>query len=476
MTTTLPQGLAALEARLADGLARLQEPARGWVPPTVAPDGEIALDVAVLGAGMAGLAAGLALKREGVVRIALFDPAPEGCEGPWATTARMLTLRSPKQLAGPALALPDLTFRAWFEVQHGAVAWEELGKIPNGMWMAYLRWYRRVAALDVRNGTGIARIEPEGALFRLALSDGGTAWARHVVLATGRDGLGGPRILPGFEPAWRGLLWAHSADAVDFAALAGRRVIVVGAGASAFDNAAAALEAGCAEMTMLVRRAALPRVNSSKALDSRGHWHGWFDLPAAWRWRIMLAVERRQTPPPHESVRRIARHPHARIVFGAGVEEVLRKDNRLQLTTSRGAFEAEFIILGTGFVHDLSLRPELAAVAGDIRLWRDAYTPPPPERDEGLAASPWLDRAFAFTPRAEGAASHLARLHCFNYAATLSHGKLTGDIPGISAGAQRLARGICARLFVADIEAHAARHAAFDEPEITGEEWPGVTL
>jgi cation diffusion facilitator CzcD-associated flavoprotein CzcO len=469
-------GLIALESRLAEALERLQEPAPDWVPGTTGPDGRAALDVAILGAGMAGLAAGLALRREGVRRVALFDPAPAGLEGPWATYARMRTLRSPKQLAGPALGLAELTFRAWFEAQHGAAAWEALGKIPTGMWMDYLRWYRRVSGLDVRNGVGVARIVPEGALFRLALSDGGVAFARHVVLATGRDGLGGPRILDGFAPEWRGRFWAHSADAVDFAALAGRHVVVVGAGASAFDNAAAALEAGCGRMTMLLRRKALPRVNSSKALDSRGFWHGWFGLPAEWRWRLMLAVERRQTPPPHESVRRVAEHANATLLTGAGIEAVAREGEALVLETPRGAVRADFVILGTGFLQDVTLRPELAEVAGDIRLWRDAYAPPAEERDEALALNPWLDEGFAFTERVPGAAPHLARLHCFNFAATLSHGKVTGDVPAISAGAQRLAQAVCARLLAADIAGHAARHAAFDEPEIAGDEWPGVAL
>ncbi|WP_137124334.1 NAD(P)-binding domain-containing protein [Roseomonas sp. HF4] len=469
-------GLTVLEARLAEALERLQEPAAAWVPPRLAADGTSALDVAILGAGMAGLAAGFALKREGLGRLAVFDPAPEGGEGPWATYARMPTLRSPKQLAGPALGLPDLTFRAWHEARFGATAWDGLGKIPTGMWMDYLRWYRRVAGLDVRNGLGVARIVPDGPLFRLDLTDGTTAFARHVVLATGRDGLGGPRIVPGFAPEWRGSLWAHSADAIDFAALAGRDVVVIGAGASAFDNAGAALEAGCARLTMLLRRAALPRVNASKALDSRGFWHGWFGLPAAWRWRLMLALERRQTPPPHESVRRVAAHPGARLLTGAGVEGVARDGEALRLATPRGEIRADFVILGTGFLQDAALRPELGAMAGEIRLWRDVHAPPPAERDDGLGQNPWLDEAFAFTECVPGRAPYLARLHCFNFAATLSHGKVTGDIPAISGGAQRLAQAICARLLAADIEAHAARFAAFDEPEIIGDEWPGVVL
>ncbi|GGI99994.1 flavin-containing monooxygenase [Neoroseomonas lacus] len=471
-----PPGLRALEARLAESLERLQEPATDWVPPTFAPDGSTALDVAILGAGMAGLAAGFALKRDGVLRVALFDPAPEGEEGPWATYARMRTLRSPKQLAGPALSLPDLTFRAWHEAQHGAAGFAALGKIPTLMWMDYLRWYRRVSGLDIRSGVAVTLIEPDDALFRLRLSDGATVFARYVVLATGRDGLGGPRLLPGFAPEWRGALWAHSADAVEFAALAGKHVVVIGAGASAFDNAAEALEAGCGRLTMLLRRAALPRVNSGKALEGRGIWHGWHDLPSEWRWRLALAVERRQTPPPHESVRRVAAHAHATLLTGAGIEAVARDGDALLLTTPRGKYRADFTILGTGFLQDAVLRPELAIIAGQIRLWRDAYAPPEAERDATLGLNPWLDDAFAFTERMPGTAPHLARLHCLNFAATLSHGKLTGDIPAISAGAQKLARGICARLLAADIVHHAARHAAFDEPEITGDEWPGVAL
>jgi cation diffusion facilitator CzcD-associated flavoprotein CzcO len=92
--------------------------------------------------------------------VALYDEAPTGLEGPWATTARMETLRSPKQLAGPALGLPSLTVRAWFEAQFGAAAWEALDKIPRLQWMDYLRWYRRVMSLDVRNATTVAAVLP----------------------------------------------------------------------------------------------------------------------------------------------------------------------------------------------------------------------------------------------------------------------------------------------------------------------------
>ena len=72
----------------------------------------------------------------------------------------METLRSPKQLTGPALGLPALTFRAWFEAQFGLEAWDALDKIPRLQWMDYLRWYRRVLGLDVRNEHRVLAVLP----------------------------------------------------------------------------------------------------------------------------------------------------------------------------------------------------------------------------------------------------------------------------------------------------------------------------
>ena len=127
-----PRSLAALEARLRRDLDLLVQPARDWVRPRRHTAYGDMLDVAIIGAGMAGLTAAFALKRIGIHNIRLFDKADEDFEGPWVTYARMETLRSPKHLAGPALGLPNLTFRAWFEAQFGRDAWDALGKIPGG--------------------------------------------------------------------------------------------------------------------------------------------------------------------------------------------------------------------------------------------------------------------------------------------------------------------------------------------------------
>ena len=91
------RGLAALESRLREDLEFLCYPGKTWVPPTPG-----VTDVVIVGGGMCGMVAWLALTMGGVSNMRMFDRSPEGKEGPWVTYARMETLRSPKQLTGPA--------------------------------------------------------------------------------------------------------------------------------------------------------------------------------------------------------------------------------------------------------------------------------------------------------------------------------------------------------------------------------------
>jgi cation diffusion facilitator CzcD-associated flavoprotein CzcO len=246
-------------------------------------------------------------------------------------------------------------------------------------------------------------------------------------------------------------------------------VAVVGASASAFDNAAVALEAGCASMTLLVRRAALPAVNKFHATAHAGYTHGLLHAPPEWRVRLQGYAFAEAVPPPRDSVLRVSRHARARLLLGAPVLAARVEGTQLVLETPRGPVAADFVILGTGFDQDIARRPELAPVADDVALWRDHLA------DAGMfATAPWLDEGFALTAKPGRAAPHLARLHCFNFAATVSAGKVSGDIPALSDGATRLSRAIASRLFNADIATHEARLHAFDRRELLGDEWPAA--
>ncbi|MGL3107139.1 NAD(P)-binding domain-containing protein [Bradyrhizobium sp. BR 1432] len=467
-----PAGLAALEERLKQDLAWLELPAKSWVPRRVV-DGETIVDVVIVGAGMAGLVASAMLKRLGVDNHLVLDRARPGEEGPWVTFARMRTLRSPKELTGPAMGMPALTFRAFYEAQYGKAAWQALDRAPRTMWMDYLIWYRKVLDLPVHNEVSVERIRAHGALFALDTVEGGRArriLARHVVLATGRDGLGGAYVPPLANRLDR-RFWAHSAHAIDFARLVGKRVAVVGAGASAMDNAAVALEAGAARLDIFIRRPDIPRVNKFTGIGSQGVVHGFAGLSDEWKWRFLDYTLKAQTPPPRQSVLRVSAYPQAHFHLASPIEDLIVERDHLVVTTPKGRYDTDFVIFGTGFKADLALRPELAEFAAHIRFWRDRFPAPAGMDNAELSGSPDLGDSFEFLEKVPGSCPMLSRLHCFNYPATLSHGKLSGDIPAISEGADRLTRGIVRRLFVDDREIHLANLKAFSTTEILGDEW-----
>lgn len=475
-------GLAALEQRVSDDLACMCYPPANWVDTRVAAGSTAnkVHDVVIIGGGMCGMVASFALLAGGISNIRIFDRSPAGFEGPWLAYARMETLRSPKQLVGPAYGMASLTFRSWYVAQFGNDAWAELDKIPRPMWMDYLRWYRKVLNLPVENQVEVKSILPEGDLMRLTLAGAGThetsVLTRKVVMATGRDGMGHPSI-PDFVTGLPENRWAHSSDAIDFKALRGKRVVVVGVGASAVDNAAEALEAGAAEVRHLIRRKEMPRINKLMGIGSFGFTAAFPKLDDGQRWQIMNYSLRTQTPAPRGSTLRVSRHPNAYFHFDAAVDAVALHDDELVITTrSNNKVHADFLILGTGFTVDPLARTELDGYADKILLWQDRYRPPAGEENSDLGRFPYLAPDFTFIEREAGSAPWLKNIYSFNAGAAASLGKMSGDIPGISEGAALLAREVAAKLYKESFDHHWQRLLDYDTPELQGDEWTASPL
>ncbi|QZN97526.1 NAD(P)-binding domain-containing protein [Symbiopectobacterium purcellii] len=463
--------LSQLAQRLSADLALLELPARPWLKES-APD----YDVIIVGAGLCGLTAAAALTLAGVTRILCLDKAPAGQEGPWITSARMDDLRTRKEAAGPALGIPSLTFRAWYEAQYGTSAYQAMARIPRALWMAYLTWYRTVLNLPVRNHAPVTRVEPgqQGWVeVDIATAQGKQQLrARRVVLATGIDGLGGPTLPPVARQIPARYI-AHSADIIPPTQVAGKRVAVVGSGASAMDNAAFALENGAERVDIFYRRTTLPRIDKFTGIGHQGLTLGYVHLPDETKWQLMLAGEHAQIPPPRHSVQRVTKHANVAFHRASPLTSLREQDEAIALQTPHGQFHVDFIIFATGFRVDFQARPEFASFANTICQWRDRYHPAADQQHDGLASAPYLGKHFELLPKpgVDAEPATISTLYCFAFPAVLSHGKLTSGIPSIAEGAQRLTRGIVSSLLREDRAELLARFQAYDTPELLGDEW-----
>jgi cation diffusion facilitator CzcD-associated flavoprotein CzcO len=469
----MPSGLDELAALARRDFARMNFPAANWVPVALGPDGKPVLDVLMVGAGLCGQTAAFALMREGVRNMRIVDRAERGREGPWGTYARMDTLRSPKHLTGPDLGFPALTFRAWYEAQHGTEGWEHLYKIATRDWLAYLLWVRDTVGLPVDNSTEVTRLDPGPAWVRVELATGAatqTVYARKVVLAGGRDGSGAPYrpafpSLPAEHKGAAGRVF-HSSDTIDFARFKGGRIGVLGASASAFDNAAVALEAGVAEAHLFVRRPHLPQINKSKWIVFPGFFHGYRDLDDAMRWQIYTYILSEAVPPPHESVLRCDRHAGFSVHFGEPWLDVVPRTDEVRIATARAEYEFDAVILATGFSVDLAQRPELIHVHDKIALWAHHVSAEEAALHPAAALYPYLGEGFELVERTSGSLPGLSHIYCFNAGSTMSHAALAGDIPGLAFGANRLSRAIAGSLFAASTTALHSALRAFDDREL----------
>lgn len=461
--------IVRLSDRVRRELSYLSYPAREWTVPRHR-DGTRVLDVLIVGGGQAGLATAFGLRREQINNFRIVDRNPRGLEGPWRRFARMKELRTPKDVTGIDLGIPSLTPRAWYEAKFGREAWQRIDRFLPEIWRQYLDWCRDVLDLPVENDTEVTSIEPAGDVLLAHLRRGDRTervHARKIVLATGIEGSGCwrvPKALVADLPPNR---YAHTADEIDFGRLAGKRVGVLGIGASALDNAAEALEAGATRVDVCFRRADIPRVNPLIWTNFAGMLGHFADLTDLERWRFMRYIlEKPPMPPPQDTFWRCRRFENFAWHANCAWQSIHDNGGIVAVETESGSFAFDFIIFATGFHTDLLARPELAQIVRQIALWRDRFTPPPGEESDLVARHPYLGTAFEFTAREPGTAPFLSRLHNFTFGAMPSLGLTGAAIPGLRYGIPRLVNGVMRDLFREDASTYYQELIAYAEPEL----------
>lgn len=418
----------------------------------IAPSEDVDHDVAVIGGGQSGLTTAHALRRAGVANVTVIDAGAHESDSAWRARARMRTLRTAKSISGPELGNAALSFRAWFESQYGSADFDDLDRIATSDWAQYLSWFERQVGVEIRRGIRVTDIEPAGAGLRLTLEQAGRRWTEHtrkIVLAGGVAGTGGPHVpelLTGLPPA----VWAHTADAIDFPALRGKSVAVIGAAASAYDAAATALEAGAHEVHVFTRRPEVVVADLTKRPNplQQDIFHL---LPDAERWQQRWNAAAQGANVPNDSVVRAAAHPNYHLHVSAAWHAATLVDGRVQAETADGVHTFDFVIAGTGYQQDPGTRAELATIAPYIAQWKDVYTPPAGRENTLLEVAPYLGAGYEFTEKQPGSAPWLADIHVFSIGANVSFGRPVGDIPSLRIGVPRLVQAITRDLALADL-------------------------
>jgi FAD-dependent urate hydroxylase len=355
--------------------------------------------------------------------------------------------------------LPGLSFQAWYEARHGIAAYDALDRIPRIDWAAYLDWYREKLGISVHYGTRLVRIVPSVGHFRVYLErDGRTTieTTRKIILANGFAG-NGPYIPDVLSQKFPKDLYAHTAEPINFEALRGKSVAVLGSAASAFDAAAVALESGAREVHLFARRKTLAALPVIRGRLYPGAYDNYGALPDALRWQQAVRFLREGSTPPADSISRATRFPDFHLHLGAPWSSAEPHGRRLLATTPQGQIAFDFAIAATGYGVDLAARPELSDFAHEILLWRDRFTPAQEERDDVLAVYPYLGAGHEYLEKVPGSAPYLKDIHVFNPAAFVSFGLPVGDIPSFKRDIPSVVARISRDLFLADLSAHEER-------------------
>lgn len=424
------------------------------------------LEVAVIGAGQTGKAVAFGLDRFGCHNVKVFDRQPRGLQGPWRTYARNHLLRTRKsETGGLHWGVPNLHFQRWCDTKFGESYFKSIKKIPRLIWAEYLDWYSDVLDLPIEYDVNVEDIVwlPERCCFELTTSRG-PVLAQFVVICSGIESAGLQRFPDLVQENLPSSIYSHTMGDLPVENLVDRDVIVIGGGASAFDTANAALEAGARSVDLMVRREGLPPVHRV-CLASR--WHGYhrhyIELSDEMKWAYSLADLDLGVPPPRDTYYEAIRDDRFNIYGSAGIDALRYENGKIVGVYGGSEFRHDFMICGTGSRNSIADQRELQTLLPSIRLWKDGYIPNGLATHPELENSPYLGPALQFTPLDERD-DYVKRV--FYLCSGVAH--LSGfrcNLSGLPYAAQRVCHEISKILFLEneqEIKSAFDRHSAWE--------------
>lgn len=318
-------------------------------------------EVAVVGAGPYGLAATAFLRHQGTDTHTFGEVM-----GSWRhQMPRGMILRSKERASSIAHPVPGHTITAWARAHD--VALDNPASLEH--FLAYGDWLaaRVVPDLDTRR---VAQVVREGSGFSVALDDGDRVHAERVVVAVGLQNM--ERGVPELAGLPAGTV-SHVVEHEDLSVFAGRRVLVVGLGQSALENAAILADLGV-DVTVTARASAVHWLGPHRPADAppptfRQRWRvpptdvggratGWLAAaPEAYRRlpeRLQLEVRRRCLFPAGSHNLR-ARLDHVPFELGRRITAATAADGVVRVTLTDGTvLTADHVMVGSGYDIDVT--------------------------------------------------------------------------------------------------------------------------
>jgi cation diffusion facilitator CzcD-associated flavoprotein CzcO len=263
----------------------------------------------------------------------------------------------------------------------------EVEPLSRDFYLDYAAWFQHEKAIRSSDTTIVSLIRDGDSLAAVA-ADGGRIRSRAVVLAIGFGYFA--QVPPELAPMFPRDRYDHTCDFVDFAQLAGRRVLIIGGRQSAFEWTALSREAG-AEAVHVSYRHDTPLFAQSDwswvngIVDRMSGDPGWYRrLGPEEKDRLNRRFweEGRLKLEPWLAGRidhpNVHLHPHTR------VQGAHPGNSGIGVTLDNGdAFTVDRVVFATGYRVDLQRVPFLASgLLPDIRL-RDGF----PELDTGFQTS-----------------------------------------------------------------------------------------
>ena len=278
------------------------------------------------------------------------------------------------------------TFAAWFE-DRGLDAADH-DPVPIGVFLDHTDWFREQKGFDVDERlVDTLERRPDGEPGFVATMEDGTTLTAEKVLAA--PGIRHFAVLPAWHEGVGADRRAHTCDLVDFDALAGARVVVVGGRQSAYEWAALLCDHGAAAVDVVHRHPApaFERVSwefvnpyVEQTLAHRGWWRAL--SPTDQRaiqlefWQVgRLTLEPWLTARLRPDV--VTVHPSSEVVdVAAGA------DTTVLGLTDGSRLEADFVVFASGYRADIGAVPYLEPLLDTMSV-TDGF----PDLSEGFETS-----------------------------------------------------------------------------------------